>query len=243
MLRIPTPAAEVQHVGVRLTIPTHHGSTEHIGWKKETIFRVTSSPKLVWHPGGLIQASGPGVRSGLEIDGTPKGLGIVSYKLDASDMLPGGGYRRIFTAFLWGLDDISSTPACDNKARMLTLTPNVVTGFDNDTPVSIEGFLLPSSALLRIDPLTRHIRFQHPGLGVIRLTFVSCVGDGSLVFALMSYRSTKSGFKSSHGYTLGIGPGLPMTADDGRPGYEQIFLTYNAVPEIGEDYRTLDYQP
>lgn len=181
---------------------------------------IKEKPKLIHHPDGSAQISGPGIRSGFfKFLKIPKGVSTRGPHFND------GG--PIFGFLFWGLQGF-----VQNKSKNVIVFEK--SDFHSDlgklkTPNKrkaksgyiIEAFYRPKSSLKYFNSVTRSGLMQHPNFGVIPVKFVP-PHPSAPGLIILSCRRTKVRFKSEHGFSYGGG----VSAPDRKRNLSQINVIF-----------------
>lgn len=123
--------------------------------------------KLSHHPDGFVQFSGEGILSGKDSDGKIRGIGIMSWPLDAPVLGPAFGISII------GVQDfkLSAQP----KGETCIFHEEEITPMPDADVITLEGYYFPAlwRRFIKVEPDgTRTISIMHPARAVLRLKVI-----------------------------------------------------------------------
>ncbi len=192
--------------------------------------------KLSHHPDGFIQFSGEGILSGRNQDGSIRGIGVMSWPLDAPVRGPA------FAVSMLGVKNYERTErprgdSCVFNYKELTLMPDA-------NLFILEGHYFPPlwRRFIRIEPNgTKTISVVHPAGAVLKLKVIfpseHCARQGFIGLELYTDRWDSAGAKS--GFTLSGSTGNLRKNEEGQLLGDGIYCVY---PRQGiPTRRSLDY--
>ena len=191
--------------------------------------------KLSHHASGFVQYSGDGVLSGLDENGTPKGMGLFADKLENVGSGPAFGMG------IKGIDCLATTKK--NSKHDILIRENEITPLTESNGIMLEGhyFQPRYRRFVFTEPDGgRYIIVPHPnGMNIkMRVVLAPFECDYPGLIGLEIYRA-KLGFPDD-GFTLN-GPGqmLPPRTQGERKGI-LLFCSTHKPPNL-EDAKSLDY--
>ena len=197
--------------------------------------RVQNNLKLAHHPDGFVQFSGRGIRSGKDVNGYPKGLGVQAWPLSAFCAGPAFGMSivgmRHFKKHegIGGRDTIvfDSSDYCHEAP----LTTFVIEG--HYFPRDCRQFIYPTSTggleITKIHPtgLSMPLRVVLPDPG--------CALGGFI--GLRMYPHTNHIFRDCEcGFHLGSSTGNEIIDEQGVHWLEQLYCFYPRMPGMEPDH-------
>jgi hypothetical protein len=193
--------------------------------------------KLSHHRSGFLQFSGQGILSGLDADGKPKGMGIMSWPLETPIEGPA------FGMVLFGVEQFEQAnrikdEACTFRHNELTLPPST-------DRLALEGYYFPPlwRRFVRTQPNgERTISVVHPARPILRLKTVFPADDCELqgFFGLELYGLLgESQTQVDSGYILSSSTGNVRRSTEGHLLGDGLFCMYPRQKIVAR--RSLDY--
>ena len=191
--------------------------------------------KLSHHASGFVQYSGDGVLSGLDENGTPKGMGLFADKLENVGSGPAFGMG------IKGVDCLETTKK--NSKHDILIRENEITPLTEANGIMIEGhyFQPPYRRFVFTEPDGgRYIIVPHPnGMNIkMRVVLAPLECDYPGFIGLEVYRA-KFGFPEDGFSINGPGQMLPPRTQGERKGI-LLFCSTHMPPEL-ENTKSPDY--
>jgi hypothetical protein len=194
--------------------------------------------KLSHHPDGFIQFSGAGIESGLDANGNPRGIGIMSWAFARPAAGPSFGVT------IHGLDGFATEP--NERDGDVTYTVDDVEPISEPRIFVVEGYFLPAlwrRFVVRDEANRPIIRIVHPTGAILQLRAVSPpeAAEQYGFIGIELYSDTKELPDPDHGFIISSSTGNIRRNEHGELLGDAIACTVPRATLAAR--RRLEHQP
>jgi hypothetical protein len=196
---------------------------------------VQNNLKLAHHPDGFIQFSGRGIRSGKDVNGYPKGLGVQAWPLSSFCAGPAFGMSIVGMQLFKKHEEIvgGNTIIFDSShySHEAPLTTFVIEG--HYFPGDCRQFIYPTSTggleITKIHPTGLSMPLK------VVLPDPSCALGGFIGLRMYPHANHIFG-DCECGFHLGSSAGNEVVDEQGVHWFEQLYCLYPRLPGMGPDH-------